>query len=405
MKILQLCKKFPYPLKDGEAIAVTYLSKALRDLGCEITLLSMNTTKHYTDLNALPEDFNHYDEIISTDLDNKIKPIDAFLNLFSRESYHINRFICNAFNNELIKLLKRKQFDIVQLETLYLTPYIDTIKRYSDAQIVMRAHNVEHEIWDRITSNTTFFPKKWYLNHLSKKLRNYEIGHLNEYDYLVTLTDRDLRKFKKLGYQNGASSSPIGIEIENYQVAGSRVGGDLSICFIGSLDWMPNLEGLDWFLMNVWPQIIVAHPEVTFHIAGRNTPEHLKNLQMKNVYVHGEVEDARSFINKYTLMVVPLFSGSGMRVKILEGMALGKAVLTTRLGKEGIHAEDRKNILIADSVSDFSEAISFAIENPRQVEEIGKEAKSFVHTYFDNREIADQLFHIYEDLLVNGHHH
>ena len=83
MKILQLCKKFPYPLKDGEAIAVTYLSQALRDMGCDITLLCMNTTKHYTNLDKLPDDFDHYEEIICTDLDNKIKPLEAFSNLFS----------------------------------------------------------------------------------------------------------------------------------------------------------------------------------------------------------------------------------------------------------------------------------------------------------------------------------
>jgi len=405
MKILQLCKKFPYPLKDGEAIAVTYLSKALRDLGCEMTLLSMNTTKHHTDLEELPEDFNHYDEIICTELDNKIKPLDAFVNLFSKESYHINRFICAEFNEELIKLLKRKSFDIIQLETLYLTPYIDTIKAHSDAHIVMRAHNVEHEIWDRISSNTTLMLKKWYLTYLSKKLRNYEINHLNRYDYLVALTDRDLNKFKRLGYNNGASASPIGIEINNYPFVGTRIGKHLSICFIGSLDWMPNLEGLDWFLSTVWPAIQRKFPEVTFHIAGRNTPPHLKNLQMENVVVHGEVPNATDFINRHTLMVVPLFSGSGMRVKILEGMALGKVVLTTKLGKEGINAIDKDSILIADTTHEFIASIEYAIKNDHRLDQIGAAAKDFVRTHFDNKEIAHQLFNVYEDLLVNGHHH
>ena len=82
MNILQLCKKFPYPLKDGESIAVTYLSNALHNLGCEISLLSMNTSKHYVDIAQLPSDFNHYKEIHVTPLDNSIKAFDAFKNLF-----------------------------------------------------------------------------------------------------------------------------------------------------------------------------------------------------------------------------------------------------------------------------------------------------------------------------------
>lgn len=108
MKILQLCKKFPFPLKDGESIAVTYLSNALHEQGCEITLLSMNTTKHYTDLRSLPPDFNHYKAIYVTPLDNKIKVFDAFKNLFSRESYHIIRFVSKDFESKLIELLQRK---------------------------------------------------------------------------------------------------------------------------------------------------------------------------------------------------------------------------------------------------------------------------------------------------------
>src|SRR5690606_5482476 len=145
------------------------------------------------------------------------------------------------FRRKLIDLLTQKTFDIIQLETLYLAPYVETIKHYSQAQIVMRAHNVEHEIWERIAQNTRFFPKKWYLSHLTRKLRNYEVARLNDYDFLLALTDRDLRKFKKLGYRNGAMASPIGLEPGKYLVKDTPRADrhPLRLCFIGSLDWMP----------------------------------------------------------------------------------------------------------------------------------------------------------------------
>ena len=405
MKILQLCKKFPYPLKDGEAIAVTYLSKALRDLGCEMTLLCMNTTKHYTDLDKLPSDFDHYKAIHCTDLDNSIKPVEAFLHLFRKSSYHVTRFVSEEFREKLIEVLRSDDFDIIQLETLYLAPYVETIKAHTNAPIVMRAHNVEHEIWDRITSNTNFIPKKWYLNNLTKKLKAYEIGTLNSYDYLVALTKRDLRRFKTLGYKNGASASPIGIQTDLYVQSDLKQERELSLCFIGSLDWMPNVEGLNWFLYKVWPEIIQQYPEIKLHVAGRNTPPAIEQLNLKNVVVHGEVPDAKHFIGAHHVMIVPLFSGSGMRVKILEGMALGRVVISTTLGAEGIEATDGEELLIADSVEDFVRCIGQLREHPGRLNTIGNSAREFVKDHYCNQEIAQNLYNIYEQLVVGDYSH
>jgi polysaccharide biosynthesis protein PslH len=138
MKILQLCKKFPYPLKDGESIAVTYLSQALHASGCEVSLLAMNTSKHYFDMETLPQSFNHYRQIWTVDVDNKINPLEAFKNIFSSQSFHIQRFIFSAYAKKLEQILRENEFDVIQLETLYLTPYIDLIRQYSKAKIVLR---------------------------------------------------------------------------------------------------------------------------------------------------------------------------------------------------------------------------------------------------------------------------
>ena len=400
MKILQLCKKFPYPLKDGESIAVTYLSNALHNLGCEISLLSMNTTKHFTDLSELPTDFNHYKEIHVTDLDNTVNWIDAFKNLFSKDSYHVSRFVCTDFRDKLIQLLAANDYDVVQLETLYLAPYIDVIKEHSNALITMRAHNVEYEIWERISKNTKFLPKKWYLRYLTHKLKRYELNHLNKYDYLIAVSDRDLKKFKDLGYKNGAISSPIGLDLKNYTRI-SKTNQSKDICFIGALDWMPNMEGLLWFLDNVWSDLHKKFPDIKFHIAGRNTPESLLNKQIENVIIHGEVPDAIEFVSNHGMMVVPLFSGSGMRVKILEGMALGKVVITTTLGKEGIDAVHGEQILIADHPAAFIEQISAVKSGNINTLQLGNAAKKFVEDYYDHGTNALKLLEKYRSLKDN----
>lgn len=400
MRILQLCKKFPYPLKDGESIAVTYLSKALQNLGCEVSLLSMNTTKHFVDISSLPESFNHYKEIHVTHLDNKIKFVDAFKNLFSKESYHISRFVCNQFRDKLIELLKKNTYDVIQLETLYLTPYIEVIKQHSNALITMRAHNIEFEIWERITFNTKFLPKKLYLNYLTQKLKLYEIAHLDQYDYLISVSERDLKKFKSLGYKNGAMSSPIGLDVSQYIEAEESEPVD-DICFIGALDWIPNVEGLNWFLNNVWPKLSDKFPHLKLHVAGRNTPDNLKNLNINNVIVHGEVPDAIDFVKQYSMMIVPLFSGSGMRVKILEGMALGRVVVTTSLGKEGIYAKDGEELLIADDPETFISKISDVLNGTINKIKLGENARDFVILNYDHDKNAQMLLNKYKELSQN----
>ena len=399
MKILQLCKKFPFPLKDGESIAITNLSKALNELGCDVSLLCMNTKKHYFDARQLPESFNHYSSIHEVKLDNEIKLKDAFLNLFSNDSYHISRFVSKEFETALKRILRKNKFDIIQLETLYLAPYVPIIRKYSDAIISMRAHNVEHEIWERIAGNTEFLPKKWYLNHLTEKLKKYEVQHLNDYDLLIPITSRDLTKFRKMGYKNGVSVTPIGIDQEDYTPDFSSFGKELSISFIGSLDWMPNQEGLQWFLENVWPKAIKKFPNLSLHVAGRNCPQWMLNRNIKNVKFHGEVPCASTFINQHPIMVVPLLSGSGMRAKILEGMVLGRVVLTTKIGLEGINAQDKKEVLVADKVDEFIDAIEYCYSKKDNLYRIGHNALEFVNDNYDNLQIARKLAKTYKSYL------
>ncbi len=400
MKILQLCKKFPYPLKDGESIAVTYQSKAFHEFGCEITLLAMNTTKHYTEIGKLPNGFNHYKEIHVTDIDNRVKVLKAFVNLFSSKSYHISRFDSKEYNDKLIALLQDNEYDVIQLETLYLTPYIDTIKQHSNAIVSMRSHNVEFEIWERISANTKFLPKKLYLKYLTKKLKNFELTHINDYDYLVTVTDRDLQKFKKLGYKNGAMASPIGLQVDRYvENTTSLQGKDIS--FIGSMDWLPNIEGLEWFLKEVWTIFSKQNPEVKFHIAGRNTPKWITNLDLDNVVVHGEVLDALRFMQKYPIMVVPLFSGSGMRVKILEGLTLGRVVVSTTVGKEGIEANHGEQIFVADTAMEFVAVLTECIKDLPLMQTVADNAVTLIKDKYDHKVNARKLLEKYKSILLS----
>lgn len=388
MKILQLCKKFPYPLKDGESVAVTFLAKALNELGCEVTLLAMNTSKHYLDLTTLPKSFNHYKAIYTVDIDNKVKPIAALKALVKGENYFLTRFESVDYANKIKALIEEEDFDIIQFETLQTLIYARAeILGESRAKLVLRSHNVEHEIWERIVENSKFGLKKWYLQHLTTQLKNFELTKINEVDSLVAITQRDMDFFKAAGFSGVGHVTPIGLETSHYTPDWTSFDKKPSLSFIGSLDWLPNLEGVEWFLKNVMPNL----KGIALHLAGRNTPQHLLTTKIPNVVIHGEIDNSIDFINAHSIMIVPLFSGSGMRVKILEGLALGRVILTTSIGVEGIPAKDGEHLFIVDSAADFIEKINFCINNPQQLKTMGENAKCFVNQHFDNLKIAEAL--------------
>jgi glycosyltransferase involved in cell wall biosynthesis len=162
---------------------------------------------------------------------------------------------------------------------------------------------------------------------------------------------------------------------------------------------MPNQEGLSWFFENVWGKVLEKHPGLNFYLAGRNAPAFYSSLPYANVIFLGEVENAYDFIRSRAVMVVPLLSGSGMRIKIIEGMALGKAIVTTSIGTEGISTTHGKDILIADDPEQFALCIASLIDHRNYCMEIGKNARNFVAAQYDNSAITLSLTEFYQSIL------
>jgi len=263
----------------------------------------------------------------------------------------------------------------------------------------MRSHNVEHEIWERVVIDTKNPVKQIYLSYLTKKLKHFEIEQLNNYDLLLPISQRDLKLFKNLGFKNENHVVPIGLDTKEYIPNFGSYKKQITISFIGSLDWMPNVEGLRWFLNNIWSPISKHFPELEFHIAGRNTPKWLTQLDIPRVKVVGEVDCAKNFINKHSVMVVPLLAGSGMRAKILEAMALGKVVVSTSIGLEGIDVKDRKHVIVADSVSQFIDALDFCYNSNGSLAKIGQNAQLLANEKYNYLTTTKSLFDTYCNML------
>ncbi|MGC9352508.1 MAG: glycosyltransferase family 4 protein [Mariniphaga sp.] len=396
MKILQITNKVPYPANDGGAIACMNLTRGFALLGHDVTVLAMNTKKHHTDISEIPESVKDWAEFRLVDVPARISPVEATLNLlFSGKPYNAVRFISKPFETQLEQLLKEKQFDIIQLEGLYVCPYIPVIRKYSDAKIVYRAHNIEHEIWER-TAALSSGVKKFYLKILAKRIKAFEKSFINSYDLLVPITERDGIILDRMGNKCPSHVSPTGIET-TVLIPHSKNLEHPSLFHIGSLEWAPNQEGLIWFIDKCWPKIHEKFPGLKFYIAGRKAPDWLiRRFNAPNIEFMGEVEDAYQFMNSKSIMVVPLFSGSGMRIKIIEGMALGKPIVSTPIGTEGISTQSGKNILIADNEKEFVADVERLITDYELFQNISRNAIEYIQEKFDNLALAGALTDFYK---------
>jgi glycosyltransferase involved in cell wall biosynthesis len=402
MNILQICNKVPFPPKDGGCIAMNNLTQGMIEVGHNVKVLAINTKKHFIDIEKLPRTYRSKTNIEGIFIDTNVKIPRAFLNLFSTKSYNIERFYSKTFEQKLIELLKSETYDIIQLESLYVSIYVDVIRKYSKAKIVLRAHNIEYKLWEHAARSAKNPLKKVYLNLLAKRLKRYELNSLPSFDAIISITKKDEDLFKITGFVNAIGTFSFGIDFKKSSENNSPVVEYPSVFHIGAMDWQPNIEGVDWFLNKVWGILNIKHPHLKLYLAGRNMSDRMKHLNKPNVIIVGEVENAKNFIQSKAVMIVPLLSGEGMRVKIIEGMALSKTIVTTSIGAEGIDCKNNTHCIIADHPNEFAEAISKCISDKIFYDEIGKNAKLLAFQQYNNDDICKRLTQFYQILINNN---
>ena len=368
----------------------------LLEAGHQVKILAVNSKKYNVTMDDIPEDYRQKTGIELIDVDLRVRPFKAFKNLFSKKSYHVERFISKTFINRLTEVLESDTYDVVQLETLFMTPYVETIRKHSKALVVLRAHNVEHLIWERIAKGTRFFLKRAYINHLARTLKNYELTAISQVDGIAAITRKDAAFFRKYSATT-IIDIPYGVYPEEF-TPNYEIDDKPSFYHIGSMNWIPNEEGIRWFIDNCLDEVTAKVPEFVFHLAGRNMPEWLKALKNPHVDVIGEVPNAKEFVANHDVAIVPLLSGSGIRIKIIESMAMGKAVITTMVGAEGILYEEDTNLIIAENKAQMAEAIRRINENPDRAVEIGKAARKLVEEVYDNRKLTERLLLFYSQI-------
>jgi len=396
MNILVLANKLPFPPRDGGSIATLNMLLGLHHAGHQLTCLAMNTSKHPFPLEQIPQELQNKIHFLGVECDTSLRPLRLLINLlFSNTPYIAERFKSKSYSRALHGLLQAESFEIIQFEGPYLFSYLEQIRKESPARISLRAHNAEHLIWQRICLKENSPVKKYYFRNLARRLQTFECMVSNRVDMLIPISEKDEAIFRELGTFTPMLTIPTGLNLAEYPL--TEIPGDSSIFFIGALDWLPNQEGLTWFLDHVFDLLLEELPEIRLHVAGRNAPESIrKKLVHRNIIFHGEVEDARTFMQSKGIMVAPLLSGSGLRIKILEAMALGRPVVTTSTGIEGIPAENLRSVMLGDDPQSFKSLLLKLINDPEMSARMVAEARKLISQEFDTFRLSLRLSQFYK---------
>lgn len=395
MKILNIANRVPFPLKDGGAVALHRQLKCMAEAGAEIHLISVISERDHMGVQEIRASLGNLCRFDGYSLQLKPGVLGAIMALIRGKSYNISRFDHPGMRKLIEVTLKNESFDLVQFESIFMAPYLDIAQKHG-IPAVLRQHNAEFQIWERRAAIEKNPLKRWYLHVLAQQLKQYESMMLSEFDAVISITEQDQETFRKLGCNKPMMVYEAGIEIP-HQLPDIRSELRYKLYHLGSMEWEPNREGLEWFIQHCWPLIHKKHPETELHIAGKGLEDSF--IQGAVPYSnHGEVPSAVEFISEMGVCIVPIRSGSGIRIKILEAILAGKVVISTSTGIQGLRLEQGKHFLQADTPEHFLYAVT-EITDPIKFHQLANHAREQIIQHYNAQHLATELMSFYQDLL------
>lgn len=355
---------------------MTAIRKGLAAAGHEVHSLVVSTPKMPLNENEIDKEYLKDGLVESVFIDTRPKALPALRALARNVSYQISRFYHPDFEKKLKSLLHNAEWDAIILETVYMMPYFRLIREHFSGTVIMRAHNVEHIIWKRILENSRNPIKKRYLAILQNQLRKYEFEAVAAVSATACISDVDTKYFKK--HVPDAEIFTLPFALPYKKVEKKRREFSYRFGHIGSMNWAPNLEGLRYFVKAIWPEVIKNIPTAQLHLAGRHFPSNFP--KSSGIFIHGEVEDAVEFMQSLDAMIVPLLSGSGVRVKIVEAMQNGVPVISTPVGAEGLDLVHGEHIYICETPSQYIKAMHQLKEHGDRISQNARERVKSRHS-------------------------
>jgi hypothetical protein len=391
----------PNPPSDGGAQAIHNTTRGLLENNIDVNVIAINPSRNYINVEDLPVEYLKSTKFEAVYVNTDIKPLNLFLNFFKRDSYFVERFKSKKFEAMLIEVLSKNTYDIIQLEHLYLFLYLDLIKTYSKAKLVFRPQNIEYVIWKRYLNNIRNPFKKLFIKIATRRLERFEKRESGKIDGIIALTEDDANIFERFVKETPIVDIPIGFDfgnLERYDFHEQYKNFPI-FYHLGSMDWLPNEEAMCWFVDEVLDLVIDKIPDVKIHIAGRNMQDYFYQKKSNNLIIEGEIKNPIEYQKNKAIMIVPLLSGSGIRAKIVEGIALGKTIITTTIGAQGIKYKEDENLLIADTPEEFAEQMLKCYQSIDFCKMIGNNARKLSNSKYHYISIAKEMTDFYSKLI------
>ncbi len=354
-------------------------------------------------------------QVISVAEEKHYSVVNLVKGLFGNVPFTVLNYTAKSITQQLEQLFASQDFDVIQVESLLLSQYLPMLRRCRNSSgktpiILCDWHNIDSEVMHRYGQHTNSRARRTYAKITSMRLAELELSMLNQFDGHTVVSDRDRERLNNLTPKKSISVIENGVEVDDY------TDGDLEISitnfnqqqtspsshrilFVGSMDYHANVDAVTTFAQNIWPQIFQKNPDWKFTIVGRNPSQEVEALTNHlGIEVTGTVADVRPYYREAFASVVPLRIGGGSRLKILESLAAGVPVISSKLGAEGLAITHRKNILIANSAQEFFTALVDLKSNSLH-QQLSVAGRELVRERYDWSLIGSQLFQYYQSLI------
>ena len=391
MNILFLSPTVPFPLTDGGRIRVFNLLKQIATKS-DVTLLALETqptdTEGVTQLQQLGIQMHLVSNAPTLPRVSFGTLLSAF---FKRQPITVARYALPAYRQKFRELLTTENFDLVHYEMFHTAQY----HTETDLPGVLSQQNVDSAIWRRLCGETTNPFRKFAYWTQQLAFQRYERVLSPKFDAITCTSDIDAAVFQRHCAEDIIAIIPNGVDITHYQPDFTSEA-PAHLIYIGSMDWYPNEDAVAFFADEVLPSIQDKVPDVQFSIVGGNPSARVQRLAERDgVVVTGRVPEIKPYFAEATVFVVPLRIGSGTRLKILEALAMGKAVVSTSVGAEGLDLKDGEEVFIADAPIAFADAVTRLLTDPALRRRIGENGRARVEQDYDWRSIGQKLHTLY----------
>jgi len=396
-KLLFLAQVLPYPPDGGVAIRTFNVLRLLaREF--DLRMLCFFRRALVRDVANSVEGLRQFGDVNGYDIPEEFSAVKKAMNHFrsvvSGRPYTVFAYENREFRRQLRQELSRGIYDLVHFDSLDLSSYFDEVK---GLPTVCVHHNVESALLRRRSDTEPRGITRRYLRHQADLMEGEERRWIGRVSLNVAVSDADASQLRAMSSEARVEVVPNGVDVEAFVPA--QAGPRSGIVFVGGMSWFPNRDALEYFAGDILPQIHGGKPDVNVTWVGRALPESMERYRMSGITLTGYVDDIRPYVNSAAVYVVPIRVGGGTRLKILDAWALGKAVVSTSVGCEGLRAEDGVNILIRDDPREFAAAVIAVLQDEVLRERLGRNARQTAEKTYSWGIVGSSMISSYRSIL------